>query len=383
VVETPEDLLASQLFGICEGAASFVRAQLSAFVIAGTGVLFLDELLELDKGLQTRLLVALQTGKVLPIGDMLHRPYVCRVVAATNRARNEAELRELMTRGEVRTDLVARFSARYEIPPITERPLEIIPILLDTLVRERKLAVPRLRISAPALELLLTYSYPENIRQIRALALTLDKKVISSFADPWSTAGRFSDHAICLDHLGQFGTRPITPAPVSRYLAVSSDEYKFFEFHFPGLHKDPSPRDPPPPSAPRDLPASMQKLLDELRQAPWREELCARANAIGPRECLTDPSFIAGARHLKDALDRAHEELKGLNESMIRHFFDSRAWTSNPVAMPFAGEGSEEIARQFEEEESKRSARDGKKRVRAHAGAFASFLAGKTVLGNR
>lgn len=67
-VSCPETLLDSELFGIAKGAGADVRERPGEFVVAGSGVLFLDELLELPLHSQARLRVSLDSGKVYPAG---------------------------------------------------------------------------------------------------------------------------------------------------------------------------------------------------------------------------------------------------------------------------------------------------------------------------
>ncbi|HND55667.1 MAG TPA: sigma 54-interacting transcriptional regulator, partial [Pirellulaceae bacterium] len=136
-VSCPETLLDAALFGIAHHTANDVGAQPGAFLCAGTGVLFLDEMLELPPDQQARLLVALQSGRVRPVGDWREYVYGCRVVVATNRASSEADLRRLEREDKVRSDILARFIQRHTLPPLRRRTLEIIPALGLLLRQER------------------------------------------------------------------------------------------------------------------------------------------------------------------------------------------------------------------------------------------------------
>ncbi len=180
------DLIDAELFGTAQGIATTVDSAPGAFQLAGTGVLFLDELLELDPSLQAKLLMALQNGRILPIGAGRDYCFVCRVVAATNRAEDAQSLRRAVDRKEVRHDLTARFARQYVVPPLSQRPLEVIPILMMLLKERHNIAEEAgdtsplyLRISKPAFEALISYDFPENIRNLQQLAGVLSPEVIS------------------------------------------------------------------------------------------------------------------------------------------------------------------------------------------------------------
>lgn len=405
VVETPESLLGSQLFGVLKGSGTDVKAMLSAFVVAGTGVLFLDEFLELEKSLQARLLVALQTGKVLPVGSTMHRPFFCRVIAATNRAETLADLQQLTERHEIRADLVARFLRRYEIPSLDRRPLEIVPILMDTLARERSAPGTRLRlrISRPALEVLLTHSYPENVRQLITFALTLDDTLVESFAQPSTEPDATS--AICLRHLSLFGVPPGNAGDdSSHYLEVGAElETDFYEFAFPMLDELPGrllkstePSPTPLLSEPlehlltqlhvgrREWLAKLSDAAENLLRAPLRGETLDHANAT------IDP-FASGMRNLARVLMETHSMLKRIDEQLdaetARAFLKSERWRRAGLEMPFRRLAATDIVAlrawadgypgdAGERDGSGVFGRQGH-RLRLHKGVLVSFLVGR------
>jgi DNA-binding NtrC family response regulator len=186
----PPTLLDSELFGVGCGAANDVRPNPSVFQTAGTGVLFMDELFELPPAQQVRFLGVLQNGRVLPIKVGHEFPIVCRVVAATNRAANEAELVQLTASDDARSDLVARFITRYEVPPLRERTLELIPALMDMLnsrIAHTGGSGPPcryLRISRAALEFLVSHQFMDNFRALIRLSACIERRVVHSFV--WS-----------------------------------------------------------------------------------------------------------------------------------------------------------------------------------------------------
>ncbi len=176
------ELLASHLFGMADRMATEVGAKPGAFLLAGTGVLLLDELLELDLVAQTQLLLALQNGTVQPVGAGRAYRFACRVTAATNRAAHKHELEKLVQSGVLRRDLLRRFLRVYEVPALEDRPIEVIPILMSLLARRFKLNADPLyfRISAPAFEHLVTRRFTENIGEIARLTSGLPRAVIGS-----------------------------------------------------------------------------------------------------------------------------------------------------------------------------------------------------------
>ena len=177
----------------------------------------------------------------------------CRLVAATNRAATEDELEDRINKQEVRRDLVARFSRIYELPPLRERPEEIIPLLI-TLIDERvrlkrglgdKQVINCLRISSPAFEALMTYEYPQNIRDLQRLAIDLPEICIESIValnnrknahadgNPGGTgAGELplGELSIRLTHLRRLYPALGDEERLGR-LITRDDENRFFEFH--------------------------------------------------------------------------------------------------------------------------------------------------------
>ncbi len=234
--ELPTTLVQSELFGILERTATEVHADVASFLMAGTSLLLLDEFLEIDRTLQTTLLVALDSGKVTPVGSHDPYPYLARVVAATNRAHDEEQLQTLVDRSEVRDDLIARFTRRYSVPGLSERPHEIIPTLINQIVTHRlpghALSDVTLRVSRPAFDVLIGYSYPYNNRDLEGLASDLPDALVSSMTGtqqgPWGPA-----NALCLEHLSRFGVdirgkNPIDDADLNT--VILPGEVDFYEF---------------------------------------------------------------------------------------------------------------------------------------------------------
>lgn len=160
----PENLIESELFGHRKGAftgADEHRAGL--FEVARGGTVFLDEIGELPKAVQAKLLRFLESGEIRRVGD--NEPFTCdvRVICATNR-----NLEEMVAREEFREDLWFRINT-FEIvlPPLRERK-EDIPILARHLAaRFRPNVRPEDEVFSPeALAALAEHSWPGNVREL-------------------------------------------------------------------------------------------------------------------------------------------------------------------------------------------------------------------------
>lgn len=161
----PAALLESELFGHEKGAFTGAdRAQPGLFVAADKGTLFLDEIGELPLELQPKLLRALESAEVRPVGSPRTVQVDVRVVAATNR-----DLDDLVGSGDFREDLFWRLNVlHFHIPPLRER-LPDIPLLTDHFLRQ---ALPRSQsrvraFSTEARQALNAYAWPGNARELR------------------------------------------------------------------------------------------------------------------------------------------------------------------------------------------------------------------------
>jgi DNA-binding NtrC family response regulator len=160
----PSTLAESELFGVRRGAFTDAREDREGmFVAAGGGTLFLDEIGELPLDVQAKLLHALETGTVRPLGGSAQVRTKARIIAATNRA-PEILLRE----GKFRPDLYYRINVvRIEVPPLRERRDDIMP-LVDALLAHAsdKHERPLIGISAKAIKLLVRHPWPGNVREL-------------------------------------------------------------------------------------------------------------------------------------------------------------------------------------------------------------------------
>ena len=160
-----ESLVESELFGFERGAfTGATQAKIGLLEAAAGGTLFLDEIGEIPLSTQAKLLRVLETRQVLRVGATQTRPIDVRFVAATNR-----DLEEEVAEKRFRQDLYFRLNViTLEIPPLRERPEEIVPLanlFLSRLAEGAGRRSPAL--SAEALGLMRAYAWPGNIRELR------------------------------------------------------------------------------------------------------------------------------------------------------------------------------------------------------------------------
>jgi DNA-binding NtrC family response regulator len=158
-------LLESELFGHQRGAfTSADRDKPGLLELADGGTVFLDEIGELEVGLQVKLLRVLEERQVWRVGSTSGRLVDVRFVVATNR-----NLDQEIAAGRFRSDLFFRISgATFEIPPLRERPDEVEEIAARFLAQAaRRNGEPTLTLSPASRRILRDYSWPGNIRELR------------------------------------------------------------------------------------------------------------------------------------------------------------------------------------------------------------------------
>jgi Response regulator containing CheY-like receiver, AAA-type ATPase, and DNA-binding domains len=160
----PANLVESVLFGHKKGAfTGAVSDQIGKFAEAHNGTLFLDEVGELPPETQVKLLRALQEGEIEPLGSGRAERVNVRVISATNR-----RLLNLARTGEFREDLYYRLNVfPIYVPPLRER-MEDVPAMVDMFIARFAAEANKrvLGISPAAIELLMAYDWPGNVRQL-------------------------------------------------------------------------------------------------------------------------------------------------------------------------------------------------------------------------
>jgi PAS domain S-box-containing protein len=161
----PRDLIASELFGHEKGAfTGATQRRLGRFELAGGGTIFLDEVGELPAETQIALLHVLQEHEFERVGGSRSIPTDVRVIAATNR-----DLEAAVTAGTFRSDLFYRLNVfPIELPPLRERK-EDIPMLMEYFIDRfaRKAGKSIRGVSKKTLQLLQSYAWPGNIRELQ------------------------------------------------------------------------------------------------------------------------------------------------------------------------------------------------------------------------
>jgi DNA-binding NtrC family response regulator len=161
----PDTLLETELFGHKKGAFSgAIASRVGLFEAANGGTLFLDEIGEMSPAMQVRLLRALDSGEVRRVGEERAFHVDVRVVAATSK-----ELQREAGEGRFRWDLYYRVSTVVvEVPALRRRGGDL-PMLVEHFLTPFTRAGKALRFSRDAMERLVAYDWPGNIRELRNL----------------------------------------------------------------------------------------------------------------------------------------------------------------------------------------------------------------------
>jgi sigma-54 dependent transcriptional regulator, acetoin dehydrogenase operon transcriptional activator AcoR len=245
----PENLIESELFGHVKGAfTGAIREKKGRFELADNGTLFLDEVAELSKPMQVKLLRFLQEGKFEKVGGERTLSVNVRIISATNK-----DLKKEVLKNNFRDDLYYRLNViPIHLPPLRERKNDI-PILANHFLRlfNEKNDSGGLILSKEALHLLMKYHWPGNIRELQnaiqfaivhcsGLAVTPDDLPMEfkEHRDMASNGGtlkklRAEDLASALKKTGGNKTKAAKILGVGR-----ATLYRFLEDH-PEIGKDP------------------------------------------------------------------------------------------------------------------------------------------------
>ena len=238
----PENLVESELFGHRKGA--FTGADMhhkGLFEVADGGTLLLDEVGELDRGTQAKLLRFLESGEIRRVGESSSFRSDVRVLCSTNR-----DLKQAVADGLFREDLYFRINT-FEIvlPPLRDR-LDDVPVLaehfLDLLTRKTRI---RWELDDGAVEALCAYDWPGNVRE---LANVLEHAYVLAGGKP---IGR--EHFPAMVHAGH-PSRPVGPATLRQ---------REMEAILDVLHKHGGNK----PAAADELGISLKTLYNKLNQA--------------------------------------------------------------------------------------------------------------------
>ncbi len=166
-----ESLLESELFGHIKGAFTGAAADRKGlFEVADGGTLFLDEIGDMPMSMQAKLLRVLEDGLVVPVGASKPIVVDVRLISATNH-----DLIQLIEEKKFRQDLYFRIKGvSVSVPPLRERAVDI-PELADYFLKEAAAEInkPITSISPAAMNILTSYTWPGNIRQLRNCIRTM------------------------------------------------------------------------------------------------------------------------------------------------------------------------------------------------------------------
>jgi len=161
----PEGLIESELFGHVKGAFSgAIRDKKGRFELAEGGTVFLDEVAELSKPVQVKLLRFLQEGTFERVGGEQTLKVNVRLTSATNK-----DLKQEVQRNNFREDLYYRLNViPIHLPPLRERKTDI-PLLVDHFLHEaeERYSQKPLKVSREALSTMMDYQWPGNIRELQ------------------------------------------------------------------------------------------------------------------------------------------------------------------------------------------------------------------------
>ncbi len=180
----PEGLVESELFGHIKGSFSgAVRDKKGRFQLADGGTIFLDEIAELPKDVQVKLLRFLQDGTFEPVGSEKTVTVDVRIISATNKS-----LKDEVENGNFREDLYYRVNViPVRLPPLRDKK-DDIPLLVDHFIKssENRKGQKITGVSDDAISVIMNYSWPGNVRELEnaiQIAVIKCKKEIVTIQD--------------------------------------------------------------------------------------------------------------------------------------------------------------------------------------------------------
>jgi two-component system, NtrC family, response regulator PilR len=215
----PNELMESELFGHKRGSFTGAVSDKQGLIqSAEGGTLFLDEVADLPLHMQVKLLRVIQEKAVRPVGEQRETPVDVRLLSATHK-----NLSQLVAEGKFREDLFYRINViELRVPALRER-LGDVQELADAILRRlsRRMKVPPTELAPDALQLLSSYSFPGNVRELenvleRAITLSTDGSIhaadIQLRSTPGVSAAPASNAPVLGDHLEEIERAAIVKA---------------------------------------------------------------------------------------------------------------------------------------------------------------------------
>jgi transcriptional regulator with PAS, ATPase and Fis domain len=190
----PATLMESELFGHERGAfTGAIFQKIGKFELANGGTIFLDEIGELDKNLQSKLLRVLQEREFERVGGNEVLKTDVRVVAATNR-----NLKEMVERDEFREDLYYRLNVVPIVLPSLRERKDDIPLLVEHFLEKlcRKLGKKEKTITKRAMGYLYNYDWPGNVRELENIIERMINLSDSDVIDIWDLPSHVTGKAM-------------------------------------------------------------------------------------------------------------------------------------------------------------------------------------------
>jgi DNA-binding NtrC family response regulator len=176
-----EAMFSDTLFGNTKGAFTDAPGRAGLVQQAGTGTIFLDEIGDLAIQSQVKLLRLLDTGEYYPLGSDLPRRCAARTLVATNH-----DLAALIREGKFRKDLYYRLSTHELRMPLLRERKDDLPLLLEHFLEEAcaKLGKKKPSVSPLVVDLLASYQFPGNIRELRSMVYDVVSRQSSATLSP-------------------------------------------------------------------------------------------------------------------------------------------------------------------------------------------------------
>lgn len=225
----PETLIEAELFGYEKGAFTGASTNKPGHLeLADGGTLFLDEIAELPPASQVKLLRFMEDGVVARLGSTRSRKVDVRLLAATNR-----DLDQLVAKGQFRTDLFYRLSViPLHVPALRERRECLIALIRSYIDHFAERSKVSRRLSSAALDVLIHYHYPGNVRELmnicERLVVMSDSELLDIGDLPQDVVSGSSDEGCLVDSKWPDGMQmsQILESVEKRVLNAASQRYR-------------------------------------------------------------------------------------------------------------------------------------------------------------